>query len=134
MRKLGPRDLISLTKFILITGGRSMLSSHVCRTPNTMIISVPETPFEWEARKWERSPLLQEAVWMTCGAVGARRHKCGSQVTLLSRAFFSRSSTSIQSSIKLIGLKYACGWNGLPFPHPSSQIPFSRSAKYRLTS
>ena len=70
VRKLGPRDLISLTKFILLTGGRSMLSCHVCLTPNPMIISVPETPFEWEAKKWERSPPLQEAIRMTCGLMG----------------------------------------------------------------
>ena len=59
-----------------------------------------------------------------------RREPC---MWSLSGGSASRSSTSIQSSIKLICLKYTCVWNGVLSPHPCSQIPSSHSAKYRLT-
>ena len=51
----------------------------------------------------------------------------------LSGGSSSRSSASIQSSIKLICLKYSCVWNGVLSPHPCSQIPSSDSATYKLT-
>lgn len=71
-----------------------MLSSHVCLTPNTMIISVPETPFEWEAKKWERSPLLQEAVWMTCGLMGQGGINVGARMPSVQGIFQTGSNPS----------------------------------------